>query len=319
MSRRRRAGVRVDARAKLNLGLRVGRARPDGFHDLVTIFQTISLADTLVARPRRSGFALRIRFADTQLPRPGIARRRPATPGRDVPGGAHNLVLRAARLVMERLELAGGVEFELLKRIPTRAGLGGGSADAAAAIAAVLRLHARRVPLRTRLEWASELGADIPFAVLGGTALGRGRGEQLTPLRLEQPFRAIVAMPEWRVSTREAFIKIDQMKKFLTLGRASLRSGQSVAREEVRPLEALRVGNTFEKVLGSHTRAFVSLVQRLRACGLVEPRLTGSGSAVFALLPKGVSSHRVAAAFRGSERLFIVRSMRSAARVTTIR
>jgi len=312
------AGVRVEARAKLNLGLQVGRPRPDGFHDLVTIFQTISLADTLVARPRRSGFTLRVRFEDAALRRSGAPRH--GKPSRtDVPMGPANLVLRAARLVAERLDLRGGADFTLLKRIPSRAGLGGGSADAAAAIAALLRLHRRRVQLRTRLEWGLELGSDVPFAVFGGTALGRGRGERLTRLRLAEPFRAVVAMPEWHVSTREAFIKMDRMKKFLTGGAIPLGSGQSVAREEVRPLEALRVGNTFERVLGSHTRAFGSLVQRLQASGLVEPRMTGSGSAVFALLPKHVSSVRVANAFRGPERLFLVRSMRSATRVTTIR
>jgi len=319
VSRGRPAGVRVEARAKLNLGLRVGRRRPDGFHDLVTIFQTISLADTLIARPRRSGFTLRVRFEDAALRRSGVPRRGRRPSRTDVPAGPANLVLRAARLVAHRLDLQGGADFTLLKRIPSRAGLGGGSADAAAAIAALLRLHRRRVPLRTRLEWASELGSDVPFAVFGGTALGRGRGERLTRLRLAEPFRAVVAMPEWHVSTRDAFIKMDRMKKFLTGGAISLGFGQSVAREEVRPLEALRVGNTFERVLGSHTRAFGSLVQRLQASGLVEPRMTGSGSAVFALLPKHVSSVRVASAFRGPERLFLVRSMRSATRVTTIR
>jgi len=318
VSRGRAAGVRVEARAKLNLGLRVGRKRPDGFHDLVTVFQTISLADTLIVRPRQSGFTLRVRFEDASLQRPG-ARRRMQRSRSTVPAGADNLVLRAARLVAERLALQGGADFQLLKRIPHRAGLGGGSADAAAAMAAMLRLHRRRVPLATRLQWAAELGSDVPFAVFGGTALGRGRGERLTRLRLVEPFRAIVAMPEWHISTREAFFKIDQMKKFLTGGAFPLGFGQSVAREEVRPLGALRVGNTFERVLGSHTRAFVSLVRRLRASGLVEPRMTGSGSAVFALLPKHVSSVRVAAAFRGPERLFVVRSMRSATRVTTIR
>jgi 4-diphosphocytidyl-2-C-methyl-D-erythritol kinase len=306
--------VRVEARAKLNLGLIVGRARPDGFHDLTTIFQSVSLADTLEARPRRSGFRLSVRFEDVAWPRPGTARARPL----HVPVGPDNLVLRAARLVADRLGLPGGATFRLVKRIPARAGLGGGSADAAAAMAALLRLHRRRVPLATRLAWAAELGSDVPFAVLGGTALGRGRGERLTRLRLAAPFRAVIAMPGWHVSTRDAFIKMDQLKNFLTLPRRTLRSGQSVAREEVRALDALRVGNTFERVLGGHARAFASLVRRLRVCGLVEPRLTGSGSAVFALLPRGMSQTRVAAAFQGSERLFFVRSMRTSARITTI-
>lgn len=311
----RPAGVRVEARAKLNLGLAVGRLRPDGFHDLVTIFQSISLADTLEARPRRSGFTLSVRHEDVSVPRSGVPRRR-AFP--HVPAGPDNLVLRAARLVTERLNLAGGAEFRLIKRIPARAGLGGGSTDAAAAMAALLRMHRRRVPLRTRLAWALELGSDVPFAVLGGTALGRGRGERLTRLRLAAPFRAIVAMPAWHVITGEAFHEIDRVKNFLTLRRPSLGFGQSVAREEVRPLDALRRGNTFERVLGGQARAFASLAHRLRACGLVEPHLTGSGSAVFAILPKGISAMAVAAAFRGSERLFVVKSVGSSARISTI-
>ena len=108
----------------------------------------------------------------------------------------------------ERLGLPGGVRFRLVKRIPARAGMGGGSADAAAAMAAVMALHGVRLPRSRRLALAAEIGSDVPFALVGGTALGRGRGERLTSLHLAKPFRAVIAMPSWTVSTTTAFARL---------------------------------------------------------------------------------------------------------------
>lgn len=302
--------VVVEARAKLNLGLAVGPRRPDGFHDLVTLFQSVDLADTLTAQRTRKGFELEVRheqaaFRGTQS---RIARAR-------VPATGTNLVLRAARLVAERLSLAGGARFLLTKRIPAQAGLGGGSADAAAAIAAVLALHGRRVPRDQGLALAAELGSDVPFAMIGGTALGEGRGERLTPLRLTRPFRAVLAMPEWRVSTEEAFRRIDRSRYILTeWGQASRFATTIRARGTISPRTSV-LGNTFQKVLGVHQEAFESLCARLRAAGLNTPRLTGSGSGVFAMLPDGCSILEVAGRFSGSEPLYAVRASRAGLRL----
>jgi 4-diphosphocytidyl-2-C-methyl-D-erythritol kinase len=294
----------VTAHAKLNLGLRIGPRRPDGFHDLVTVFQSVSLADTLVAERSARGFALRLRHEEA------AARGTQARPERSaVPTGADNLVLRAARLVKERLGLPGGARFTLVKRIPSRAGMGGGSADAAAALAAMLALHRVRLPLAERLALAAELGSDVPFAVFGGTALGLGRGEQLERLRLRSPFRAVVAVPDWRVSTTEAFQRLDRSKYGLTRWQRTLRFAASLGRKQVTAFQAVRLGNSFEEVLEHRRPDFDVLCAHLRRAGLLEPHLTGSGSGAFAIVPRGASVREIAGRFPGHEPLYPVRSV----------
>lgn len=295
--------VEVTAHAKLNLGLRVGPLRPDGFHDLVTVFQSVSLADTLVAERARSGFALHIRHEESAI-RGGQGRAARAA----VPAGSGNLVLRAARLAKERLGLPGGARFTLVKRIPAQAGMGGGSADAAAALAAMLALHGLRLPRQRRIELAAELGSDVPFAITGGTALGLGRGERLVPLRLATPLRAVVAVPDWRVPTAEAFRRLDEAKYGLTGWKRTLRFASSLGRKRVTAFQSLRLGNDFEKVLGHRRHDFEVLRAGLRRAGLLEPHLTGSGSGIFGMVPKGVSVRAIAGRFAGREPLYRVRS-----------
>ena len=295
--------VTVEARAKLNLGLNVGPKRADGFHELVTVFQSVTLADTLTAEWRPRGFSLRVRHEQA-----AIRGRLPREAARVVPGGADNLVLRAARLVSERLGLAGGARFTLTKRIPAQAGLGGGSADAAAAILALLALHGRTLARAQRIAYALELGSDVPFAITGGTALGLGRGERLRTLRLRSPFRAVIAMPRWRVSTALAFRRHERARNSLTPWEHHRRFAVAVGRQRVDALSLIRQGNRFEHLLGHRRRDLESLLARLRAAGLQEPHLTGSGSAVFGVVPGGVSIREIVARFTGDEPLFAVRS-----------
>ena len=306
MTARRRVRPRrvtLDACAKLNLGLAVGPPRADGYHDLITVFQSVSLADTLTATRTTRGFALTVRHEDVAL-RGGDARR---DRGR-VPVGRDNLVLRAARLVHERFALPGGVRFTLVKRIPTQAGMGGGSADAAAALDAVIRLHGLRVSRAERMAMALELGSDVPFACLGGTALGQGRGEVLKSLRLAAPFRAVVAMPVWRISTADAFRRHHLNGNPLTPWGGHRRFAASLGRRRVSAPALLRRGNRFEELLGQHRRDFDSLCARLHAAGARHPRMTGSGSAVFAIVPRGGSVREIVDRFVGEEPLYEVRS-----------
>jgi len=305
--------VRVEARAKLNLGLAVGPERPDGYHELATLFQSITLADTLIARYRRRGFTLRVRHEDASVR--GRAARALRTL---VPAGRDNLVLRAARKLASRAGLDHGAAFELIKRIPARAGLGGGSADAAAAIAALLALSGLRLGRNERLALAAELGSDVPFALTGGTALGLGRGERLTRLKLREPFRALVAVPGWRISTARAFDQINRDKYGLTGWPAKLRFAQLLGRERISLSRALRLGNTFEKLLGVRHSDFLSLRERLLAAGTGPVRMTGSGSAVFGVLEPGVSAAKVVGRFIGHEPLFLVRSARAGLRLDAV-
>lgn len=302
--------VVVTAHAKLNLGLRVGPARPDGFHDLVTVFQSVSLADTLVAERARRGFALRVRHEEAAL-RGG----QPVAARATIPAGPGNLVLRAARLAAERFGLPGGARFTLVKRIPAGAGMGGGSADAAAALVAMLALHGLRVPLADRLAVGAELGSDVPFALLGGTALGLGRGERLSPLLLARPLRALVAVPDWRVSTADAFRKIDEAKYGLTRWKRTLRFAADLGRKQVTAFSLLRLGNDFEGVLGHRRHDFEVLCSALSQAGLREPHLTGSGSGIFAAVPQGVPVREIAGRYPGREPLYQVRSVGKGLRI----
>jgi 4-diphosphocytidyl-2-C-methyl-D-erythritol kinase len=306
--------VRVEARAKLNLGLAVGPLRPDAFHEIATVFQSISLADSLVIRPRARGFSLGVRFEDAAFVRRGSSTRRVGA----VPRGPENLVLQAAQLLRAR-GLVGGARFELVKRIPSQAGLGGGSADAAAALVGLARLYGVRMSPRARWEWAATLGADVPFQTAGGTALGVGRGDRLRSLRLDRPLRALVAVPTWRVSTATAYGRLDRGKYALTEWKAKLRFAQSLGSDAVRPRDALRLGNSFEAVLGDQRRAFDSLCERLRRAGLANPRMSGSGSSVFGILQPGASARALVERFEGTETLYAVHSARRALRVVVDR
>ncbi len=297
--------VRITARAKLNLGLVVGPRRADGFHDLATVFQSISLADTLEASARRSGFSLAVRHA------PGLAGAGPRRGAGAVPAGPDNLVLRAARLFAERTGFAGGARFTLTKRIPAGAGLGGGSADAAAALLALERLAGLAPSRARRLALAERLGSDVPFAVLGGTALGLGRGERLSRLRLERPFRALLVVPPWRVATAEAFRRLDRGRLGLTQWKGKLRFARFLGRAPIGPGRALRLGNSFEDVLGVKRAEFLSLRDRLLRAGASDVSLSGSGSAVFGVIPPGIPSRAVAGRFIGSEPHGVVRSERA--------
>jgi len=305
--------VRVEACAKLNLGLAVGPRRPDGFHDLATVFQSVTLADTLVAERRALGFSLEVRYADAAA-RGSL----PRTTRAAVPAGGANLAVRAARLAARHAGIAGGAHLILVKRIPAGAGLGGGSTDAAAALAAVFALYGVRVSLADRLALGAELGSDVPFALLGGTALGLGRGERLTRLRPGQPFRAIIAVPRWTVSTPAAFRLLDGSKYGLTRWGAKLRFAKALGRMALEPRFAMRLGNAFEDVLGPRRSDFVGLCARLREAGLDEPRLTGSGSAVFGLLGPRSHARTVLGRFVGDETLFVVRSARKGLRIGTL-
>ena len=309
----RARGVRIEARAKLNLALAVGPRRADGYHELATVFQSISLADTLIVAPRPRGFSLVIRHQDASLARPAAtaSRRRggrPHTgPGR-VPAGRANLVLRAARLLADRYGLPGGAAFTLIKRIPAGTGLGGGSADAAAALVGLGRLHGLRWSLRDRLELGAELGSDVPFALLGGTALGMGRGERLRRLPLAAPFRAVLAVPSWRIETAGAFRELDRRKYGLTGRALNLRFVEALGRKAIRPNHVLRLGNAFETVLGERRSGFLSMCARLRRAGVEEPHLTGSGSAVFGILPAMLTASRFVDRFVGDEAIYLIRS-----------
>jgi 4-diphosphocytidyl-2-C-methyl-D-erythritol kinase len=251
--------VRVRALAKINLDLRVLGKRPDGFHELRTVFQTISLADTLeiaYTPGRKTAISLAddLRIAD-------------------------NLVLRAARLVMDAVRATGRIEMRLTKRIPMGAGLGGGSSDAAAVLLALPVLLGRDIDLPRLIAAGEQLGSDVPFFLLGGTAVGIGRGSELFPLPDAPARRGILVAPGIHVNTAQAYRDLSprlttesQQNKIVSFQSVTWNTGS---------LASAR--NDFETVVFEQHRKLATLKKRLVRAGATVALMTGSGSALFGL------------------------------------
>jgi 4-diphosphocytidyl-2-C-methyl-D-erythritol kinase len=254
---RRRARLR--ALAKINLDLRVLGKRPDGFHELRTIFQTISLADT-------------IDIAFT----PG---RKTAIEVEDNLGLPDNLAARAARMALAAMRITGRVEMRIDKRIPLGAGLGGGSSDAAAVLLALPVLAGRALDLPELCAMAEQLGSDVPFFLLGGRAVGIGRGSELVPLPDIPAPAGLLVVPEVHVSTAEAYRRLSprlttesQQNKIFSFQSQTWRRG---GREPA--------CNDFEAVVFERHRSLAVLKKRLIGAGASVAMMTGSGSGVFGL------------------------------------
>ncbi len=257
--------VNVPSLAKLNLDLRVLHKRSDGFHELRTIFQTISLGDSLsvefdFAKRTRIDLSSSIEIDD-------------------------NLVIRAARLILERLKATAWVRFSLLKRIPMGAGLGGGSSNAAAALIALAALSGRRVTFAELAELAGALGSDVPFFLHGGTALGFGKGTELYPLPDADAQAVLVVCTGVHVATAWAYRALGRdAKGALTSHSESpiLREFQTVAWALAdRDLDRLPLRNDFEKVVFGQYPELGKVARKLRRLGARPALMTGSGSAVF--------------------------------------
>jgi 4-diphosphocytidyl-2-C-methyl-D-erythritol kinase len=250
---------RVRAFAKINLTLRVGAVRPDGYHALETTFQSLALHDTLTIGPARGPF--RITCDD------------PACPT-----GRRNLVWRAADAVWRASGRRGaprGVAVHIAKRIPMQAGLGGGSSDAAAA----LRVFGRRwrVDAAHLRAIAASLGADVPYFFEGGTVLGVERGDLLFRLPDSPAAWVVLALPAFGVSTKDAYRWFD-------------------TDHAAPPFQGRGVGNDLQKPVARRHPEIARLVRALRRHGAQSSAMSGSGSAVFGLFRRRPLAVRAALA-----------------------
>ena len=274
--------VTVPSLAKLNLDLRVLGKRTDGFHELRTIFQTISLRDHL---------GIDFDFAKrTQID---------VNSSVEIPD---NLVIRSAQLVLDQLRVKARVRFSLLKKIPMGAGLGGGSSNAAAILIALPALAARPLPMPQLVRLAETLGSDVPFFLLGGTALGLGRGTELYPLP-DQPSRAAVVVSSTvHVSTAEAYRSLRRdVASALTSPTESLmlREFQTVAWKLTSgDLNQIPLHNDFQEAVFEQHPELARTVRKLQRLGARPALMTGSGSAVFGIFAD--ASHASSAALRFS-------------------
>lgn len=274
--------VRVPAYAKLNLGLRVLYRRPDGYHELRTIFQTISLADRL-----------EVAFTPASSTRITVE----GTP--EIPD---NLVARACRLALEALKVQGDVRFKLKKNIPIGAGLGGGSADAAAVLLSMPVLARKSLSFDRMMAIAGELGSDVPFFLHGGTALGLGRGEELYPLPDVGGARGLLVAPSIHSSTAEAYRDLSPTLTSIRLQNKLVTFQQEVwqrcAEGEAAGVEG--VENDFEQVVFARHPELKRIKQRLVRFGAKPAAMTGSGSAIFGIFADAAQLERARKSFPDS-------------------
>jgi 4-diphosphocytidyl-2-C-methyl-D-erythritol kinase len=251
--------TRVRALAKINLDLRVLGMRPDGYHELRTVFQTISLADTLdiaFTKSRRTEIVLE-----------------------DSAHIENNLVTRAARAAMGVMRVTGRVEMRLIKCIPMGAGLGGGSSDAAAVLLALPALAGRKIELGELSAIAAELGSDVPFFLLGGTAVGIGRGTELFPLPDVPAMSGVLVAPGIHVNTAQAYRDLSP-RLTTDLQRNKILSFQSLTWDA----SSVSTGcNDFEGVVFEQHPKLAQLKRRLVRAGADLALMSGSGSSVYGL------------------------------------
>ena len=273
--------VRIPAFAKINLRLDILGKRPDRFHELRTIFQAISLHDELTLRSTR---------------RPGIALRIEGNELLSVEPPEKNLVFRAVDALRRELRIRTGVEIELRKMIPAGRGLGGGSSDAAAALLGYLQLAKKKLAPSRLLEIASTLGADVPFFLLGGRALGVNKGDEIYPLPDIPKLSILVVSPkEIHVPTPDAYRWL-QAKPF-ELTKSAVTSKLFEFCALCWSAQGSGLSNDFEgPVFRRHPR-LAKIKRELLQRGATEASLAGSGSAVFGVFPSPAMARRAAVGF----------------------
>ena len=314
-----RARFAVSAPAKVNLLLRVGPKGADGYHDIFSIVQQVSLCDRLRVGVRRRGLILACR-------------------GRAVPLGRDNLVVRAAERLQRTAGVSTGAAIRLDKRIPVGAGLGGGSSDAAAVVLALNRLWRLGWSRRRLAETVAPLGSDIALFFASPLSVVEGTGAAVRSLHRPAdrggpslPRRMVIIYPNLISSTAEAYHALDRLRR---RGRAACRVPRFPLTPREREIIISRflhgmgtsvrslLGNDFEPVIYKAFPTVHSAAGRLLQTGAAGVLLSGSGSAVFGLFSEARSARSAAAAIRGTHpewSVWVVRPLRRAPSVRVVR
>ncbi|HEV7890238.1 MAG TPA: 4-(cytidine 5'-diphospho)-2-C-methyl-D-erythritol kinase [Pyrinomonadaceae bacterium] len=273
--------IKLPAFAKINLGLKVLGRRADGYHEIRTVFQTISLHD-------------RLTFESSQDGRLGLA-----CTDSSIPTDESNLVLRAADALRERYGVSRGARVTLEKRVPAGGGLGGGSSDAAATLVALSHLWNLKTDVSGLSELGSRLGADVPFFLTGGTALGTGTGTEIEPLGDVPETHLVVVTPAVRVSTAEAYKALGAP----ALTKEDALVNLSVSRTEADFPDSLCdvMSNDFEAVVVRLHPEIGRARDALLGAGAVRASLSGSGSSVYGVFESELEAGRASEALGGAE------------------
>jgi 4-diphosphocytidyl-2-C-methyl-D-erythritol kinase len=288
------AAVSVRAHAKLNLSLAVLARRADGFQEIESLMVPVTLHDTLrVQVSEVPGIRLRVRFGGR------LARAAGSPLAHDVPSDATNLVVRAAQLLAVEAGLAGsstaaavpGLDIDLMKRIPSGSGLGGGSSDAAADLEAAAEAWGLDVPLDRLAAIGATIGSDVPVFFAGGAAIAGGRGERIESVAGIPPLHAVIARPAIGLSTAAVYA---QCTPDATCRGMARRLAIALAAGEFRGAQPL-MHNSLEAPARRMCPEVDRLLEQFARAGAAHPMLTGSGSACFALMRSSMEARRVAA------------------------
>ena len=280
--------LKVLAYAKINLFLDVVGKRSDGYHDILSVMQTINLYDELklCLIKDTSGFSFEV-------------------DSREIPNDESNLVVRAAKLMIDEYKIKESFKISLIKRIPAGAGLAGGSADCAAAIKGINRLMNLNIEPDELIDIGKSLGADVPFCMIGGTCLAQGVGEILTPVAPHPDCVIVLAFPNIHVSTKDIFGKL--CSKAQKSNRQKLENIlSSLCNNELTGV-ALSLYNVFTDLTGKDFPIITKLIEKLEDGGAIGASMTGSGSAVFGYFEKESLAASVMKTLAGDAATYLVR------------
>ena len=265
--------VNLPSFAKINLDLRILGTRPDGFHDLKTIFQSLSLFDNVTVSVRRGPLVVTCDEAD-------------------IPVDQRNLVWKAASLLHRTVTNKSGaprdIAIDLRKRVPAEAGLGGGSSNAAMTLLALNKLWKLDLDLSSLSRIGARLGADVPYFVIGGTALGLGRGDDIYPLADMPPVHVVILRPGFGVATADAYTWFDEET------RRALKEPAPRPVPVGWPAWSTTLRNDLEGPVVRHHPAIGRIRQSLLDAGATFAAMSGSGSAVFGLFERADAARRTA-------------------------
>jgi len=306
--------VTVRSFAKINLGLCIGPLRPDGFHDLRTIYQTIALHDVIRVEVTR-GTGIEIQCKDPRVPK-----------------DQSNTCYRIVAPAMAALRATGRVVIEIEKKLPVQGGLGGGSANAVAVLLALERVFKKQITAVEKMRIAADVGSDLPLFLVGGTVLGLGHGEEVYPLSDLPSVACVIATPEISISTPKAFADWDRLgapakltaptpsDRMLMCGRRfsawlsglsqnKIRTGKALSgvlvargrgRAENPLLDLVRTGieNDFERVVFPQYPELIKVKRVLEEADAFYASLSGSGSAIYGLFASRTAAARAVARLR---------------------
>ena len=273
--------VKEYAYAKVNLYLDVVGRRPDGFHDIKTVMQSVALADVLTV-------------SESAAPAPSVALTLKGNAR--LPTDTQNLAVKAAYAYMKHAGLSRRIHITLDKKIPIGAGLGGGSSDAAATLRAMNRLFGKMLSERVLLELAASIGSDVPFCLLGGTALCEGRGERVMRLSLPRALYFVIGSSGEHISTPTAYAALDGIYSFfdgsVPFGKTHLCDALSRFLKDDGDLPTLY--NIFEEAILPECPSAAAIREKLLTLGAISALMSGSGPSVFGIFEDEISAKNAA-------------------------